>query len=207
MTKEAELGIGKDRRRVDINEEYYRLAAKVNFRYCRWEAFENWIEEQDLENWDNKRVKRLPGENDGIWCTIVTSKLRVLYQPTWNSGYDSIQFSSNTLLTELLFRPQIWRHNSVSTQASLQKRDQYGSSGFRHVRPDSQRLAKTMGSLTSVAPISLWLPPTSHTVPQTFWYISGMRLLQYIFCSDCPILSKDGPILDKRLRKRTTPCL
>ena len=29
MTKEAELGIGKDRRRVDINEEYYRLAAKV----------------------------------------------------------------------------------------------------------------------------------------------------------------------------------
>ena len=29
MTKETELGIGKDRRRVDINEEYYRLAAKV----------------------------------------------------------------------------------------------------------------------------------------------------------------------------------
>ena len=29
MTKEEELGIGKDRRRVDINEEYYRLAAKV----------------------------------------------------------------------------------------------------------------------------------------------------------------------------------
>lgn len=31
MTKEEELGIGKDRRRVDINEEYYRLAAKVSF--------------------------------------------------------------------------------------------------------------------------------------------------------------------------------
>ena len=30
MTKEEELGIGKDRRRVDINEEYYRLAAKVS---------------------------------------------------------------------------------------------------------------------------------------------------------------------------------
>ncbi len=29
MTKEEELGVGKDRRRVDINEEYYRLAAKV----------------------------------------------------------------------------------------------------------------------------------------------------------------------------------
>lgn len=34
MTKEEELGIGKDRRRVDINEEYYRLAAKVSFT-CR----------------------------------------------------------------------------------------------------------------------------------------------------------------------------
>ena len=30
MSKEEELGIGKDRRRVDINEEYYRLAAKVD---------------------------------------------------------------------------------------------------------------------------------------------------------------------------------
>ncbi|KAL9123547.1 MAG: hypothetical protein Q9175_008334 [Cornicularia normoerica] len=50
MTKEEELGIGKDRRRVDINEEYYRLAAKL----------------QDLDDWENKRVKRLPGENDGM---------------------------------------------------------------------------------------------------------------------------------------------
>ena len=33
MTKEAELGISKNRRRVDINEEYYRLAAKVIFVY------------------------------------------------------------------------------------------------------------------------------------------------------------------------------
>lgn len=33
MTKEAELGISKNRRRVDINEEYYRLAAKVSLEY------------------------------------------------------------------------------------------------------------------------------------------------------------------------------
>ena len=39
MTKEAELGIGKNRRRVDINEEYYRLAAKVSFGNCGWEDF------------------------------------------------------------------------------------------------------------------------------------------------------------------------
>ena len=47
MSKEEELGIGNDRRKVDINEEYYRLAAK------------------DLDSWEQKRVKRLPGENDG----------------------------------------------------------------------------------------------------------------------------------------------
>ncbi|WPG99770.1 Hypothetical protein R9X50_00258900 [Acrodontium crateriforme] len=48
LTKEEELGIGKDRRRIDLKEEYYRLAAK------------------DLDNWEQKRVKRLPGEHDGI---------------------------------------------------------------------------------------------------------------------------------------------
>ena len=30
LSKEEELGIGKDRRRIDLNEEYYRLAAKVS---------------------------------------------------------------------------------------------------------------------------------------------------------------------------------
>lgn len=29
VSKEEELGIGKDRRKVDMAEEYYRLAAKV----------------------------------------------------------------------------------------------------------------------------------------------------------------------------------
>ncbi|EKG19993.1 Cytochrome c oxidase assembly protein COX16 [Macrophomina phaseolina MS6] len=47
MTREEELGIGKDRRKVDMKEEYYRLAAK------------------DLDDWEQKRVKRLPGEHDG----------------------------------------------------------------------------------------------------------------------------------------------
>lgn len=36
MTKEEELGIGKDRRKVDINEEYYRLAAKVSVLRWSW---------------------------------------------------------------------------------------------------------------------------------------------------------------------------
>ena len=40
MSKEEELGIGKGRRRVDINEEYYRLAAKVGARtmVANWES-------------------------------------------------------------------------------------------------------------------------------------------------------------------------
>ncbi|KAJ9155581.1 hypothetical protein NKR23_g1734 [Pleurostoma richardsiae] len=48
MTREEELGIGKHGRKVDIREEYYRLAAKDN------------------DSWEQKRVKRLPGESDGV---------------------------------------------------------------------------------------------------------------------------------------------
>ncbi|KAF2139120.1 uncharacterized protein K452DRAFT_290216 [Aplosporella prunicola CBS 121167] len=48
LNKEEELGIGKERRKVDMREEYYRLAAK------------------DLDDWEQKRVKRLPGEHDGV---------------------------------------------------------------------------------------------------------------------------------------------
>jgi len=48
MSKEEELGIGKSGRKVDMKEEYYRLAAK------------------DLDDWEQRRVKRLPGEHDGV---------------------------------------------------------------------------------------------------------------------------------------------
>ncbi|TKA23329.1 Cytochrome c oxidase assembly protein COX16, mitochondrial [Salinomyces thailandicus] len=48
LSKEEGLGIGRDRRKVDMKEEYYKLAAK------------------DLDNWEQKRVKRLPGEHDGV---------------------------------------------------------------------------------------------------------------------------------------------
>ncbi|KAM0720798.1 hypothetical protein Q7P37_003083 [Cladosporium fusiforme] len=48
MTEDEKLGIGKDRRRIDMKEEYYKLAAK------------------DLDSWEQKRVKRLPGEHDGV---------------------------------------------------------------------------------------------------------------------------------------------
>lgn len=47
LTQDEAMGLGKDRRRVDVSEEYYRLASK------------------DLDSWEQKRVERLKGETDG----------------------------------------------------------------------------------------------------------------------------------------------
>jgi len=47
--EELELALGRKKRKVDIREEYFRLAG-----------------DRDLDNWEQKRVKRLPGEPDGI---------------------------------------------------------------------------------------------------------------------------------------------
>ncbi|KAF1978385.1 cytochrome c oxidase-like protein-assembly factor cox16 [Bimuria novae-zelandiae CBS 107.79] len=48
ITHEQAMGLGQDRRKVNMKDEFYRLQAK------------------DLENWEQRRVKRLPGEIDGI---------------------------------------------------------------------------------------------------------------------------------------------
>ncbi|KIH94624.1 cytochrome c oxidase-assembly factor mitochondrial [Sporothrix brasiliensis 5110] len=48
VSREDELGIGKSGRRVNMREEYNRLAHK------------------DLDNWEQKRVERLKGESDGV---------------------------------------------------------------------------------------------------------------------------------------------
>ncbi|KAF3901880.1 hypothetical protein ABW21_db0200952 [Orbilia brochopaga] len=49
MSQEEAMGLQKDRRGVDMNEEYYRLMSK------------------DLDNWEQKRVERLPGESENLW--------------------------------------------------------------------------------------------------------------------------------------------
>jgi len=46
ISKEEELRMNKNRKRVDIREEYFRLKAKSG----------------ELDEWENKRVPRLPGE-------------------------------------------------------------------------------------------------------------------------------------------------
>lgn len=48
ISREEAMGLGKDRRKIDMREEYYRLAMK------------------DIDDWEQKRVKRLPGEHEGI---------------------------------------------------------------------------------------------------------------------------------------------
>ncbi|KAK1656160.1 cytochrome c oxidase assembly protein cox-16 [Colletotrichum phormii] len=48
VTKDEELNMRRSARKVDMKEEYYRLAAK------------------DIDNWEQKRVKRFAGEHDGI---------------------------------------------------------------------------------------------------------------------------------------------
>ncbi|KAF2828830.1 cytochrome c oxidase-assembly factor cox-16, mitochondrial precursor [Ophiobolus disseminans] len=47
ITQEQAMGLRGERRKVNMKDEYYRLQAK------------------DLEDWEQRRVKRLPGEPDG----------------------------------------------------------------------------------------------------------------------------------------------
>ncbi|KAH6857291.1 Cytochrome oxidase assembly [Alternaria novae-zelandiae] len=47
ITHEQAMGLRGERRKVNMKDEYYRLQAK------------------DIDDWEQRRVKRLPGEPDG----------------------------------------------------------------------------------------------------------------------------------------------
>lgn len=64
MTKEEELGIGKAGRKVDMKEEYYVRLLKYWSRYLLMDL--QRLAAKDLDDWEQKRVKRLPGEHDGV---------------------------------------------------------------------------------------------------------------------------------------------
>ena len=49
LSQDEAMGIGKDRRKVDMQEEYFRLAAKG-----------------DQDDYEMKRVERFEGEPDGV---------------------------------------------------------------------------------------------------------------------------------------------
>lgn len=48
MSEKEEKDMGLQKRKVDMREEYFRMMSK-----------------RDLDDWEPKRVKRLPGESDG----------------------------------------------------------------------------------------------------------------------------------------------
>ena len=72
LTKQEELGIGHDRRKVDMKEEYYvRRGAISTPASCFADSVTETdrpqkLQAKDLDSWEQRRVKRLPGEIDGI---------------------------------------------------------------------------------------------------------------------------------------------
>lgn len=74
MTKEEELGVGRAGRKVDIKDEYYVsvVPAAENMRvlffvpYADDDLTSQRLAAKDLDDWEQKRVKRLPGESDGV---------------------------------------------------------------------------------------------------------------------------------------------
>ena len=70
VSREEAMGLGKDRRKIDMREEYYVSAPRYNV----WMALTGWtliffsqrLATKDIDDWEQKRVKRLPGEHDGI---------------------------------------------------------------------------------------------------------------------------------------------
>ncbi|OLL26110.1 Cytochrome c oxidase assembly protein COX16, mitochondrial [Neolecta irregularis DAH-3] len=50
VTEEEALSIARNRRKFDFKEEYWRLQ----------------MSNEELDNWEQKRVERLPGESDNI---------------------------------------------------------------------------------------------------------------------------------------------
>lgn len=71
MTRDEELGVGKKGRKVNMKDEYYVCAREhlgVSGESTKLTnlTLTQRLAAKDLENWEQKRVKRLPGESDGI---------------------------------------------------------------------------------------------------------------------------------------------
>lgn len=66
LSQEEGLGIGKEKRKVDLKEEYYVSLSIFTGQHCQTDNLLQRLAAKDLDNWEQKRVKRLPGEIDGI---------------------------------------------------------------------------------------------------------------------------------------------
>lgn len=78
MTKDEELNVRRSARKVDMKEEYYvylHLSLHdviLDSRHPTWDRASltdlalQRLAGRDIDDWEQKRVKRLPGENDGL---------------------------------------------------------------------------------------------------------------------------------------------
>jgi cytochrome c oxidase assembly protein subunit 16 len=58
------MGLGKNRRKVDLNEEYY-VSSQIRVWWLWKLTWRQKLATKDIDNWEQKRVERLKGEHDG----------------------------------------------------------------------------------------------------------------------------------------------
>lgn len=70
ISKEEALNVGKNKRKVDMKEEYYVRVPILRRLHCSrgrlYADLKQRLATKDIDNWEQRRVKRLPGEPDGI---------------------------------------------------------------------------------------------------------------------------------------------
>ena len=59
------MGLRGERRKVNMKDEYYvRITGNIGIGRA-WLTTAQRLQAKDLEDWEQRRVKRLPGEPDG----------------------------------------------------------------------------------------------------------------------------------------------
>ncbi|KAJ1020161.1 hypothetical protein NDA16_004441 [Ustilago loliicola] len=92
ISKEEELRMKKDRKRIDIREEYFRLQAK----------------EDELENWEPKRIERPDGVADwGVAPTSYRSLETESLSPQGAAQEKSNGFATDTVRSSSRQQPQV----------------------------------------------------------------------------------------------------
>jgi len=65
MSKEEALNVRNNKRKVDMKGEYYVSRARPCI-FSGMTDVNQKLAAKDIDNWEQRRVKRLPGEPDGI---------------------------------------------------------------------------------------------------------------------------------------------
>lgn len=67
LSQDEAMGLGKNSRKVDLNEEYYVSLRRsiMCSSSCLYRGLQR-LAMKDIDNWEQKRIGRLKGEADGI---------------------------------------------------------------------------------------------------------------------------------------------